>query len=325
MDVQTWQWKPLHAANAPEILELILRIEEADDASIRTSASEVESYFHDSHVWRAQGAWVGSELVAFGLARTLADNSGDLPITVSGGVAPEWREHGVGQDLMERQLITSRAVAGELGLDSATVQMYIESSQSVLIDLAREFEFTPHSQFIQMRRSLDMPIDSVETSQYIQIVKLSEDWIKDSRKAHNKVLADATSWTKMDSKSWRERISQMEEDWCLVALDLFGDRPRLAGYLLASRFTSDIEGPDGQPIYDEGYVEEIVVLPEWRGKHVASSLIMTAMERFKADGLMHIGLDVIKDANDEGSDLVTVFEHLDFQRVSETYIVTTTV
>lgn len=321
MDIEEWQWKPLNATHAPEILDLILRIESADNASIRTSASEVESYFNDSHVWRAQGAWVAGSLVAFGLARMLANNAGEAPITVSGGVAPEWRDHGLGKDLLERHLITARKVADETGLDSADVQMYVESSQIALVDLAREFGFTPRSQFIQMRRHLDVAVTSDEVSNYIQIVKLSEDWMKDSRKAHNKVLAASTSWSKMNADEWQEHICAMEEDLCFVAVDIFGDRPRLAGYLLASRFSSDVDGPDGTPMLDEGYVEEIVVLPEWRGKHVASALIMTAIDRFRADGLTYIGLDVNVDAEDEGSELVTVFEHFDFQRVSETYIV----
>ncbi len=325
MLVNTWQWKPLQATNAPEILDLISRIEEADDASIRTSRAEVESYFHDSHVWRAEGAWVGSDLIAFGLARTIVGNTGEYPITVSGGVAPEWRDHGVGKDLLERQVLTARSVANSLGIVDAEVQMYVESSQHTLIDLAYELGFTTSSQFIQMRRNLDLPINSADTSGYLQIVKLSSDWMRDTRKAHNMVLAGSTSWTKLDAEAWEERIAGMEEDWCLVALDMFGDRPRLAGYLLASRFSSDVAESDGKLIYDEGYVEEITVLPEWRGKRVASALITTVMERFRASGLTYIGLDVNIDADGEGADLATVFEHFGFEQVSEIYIMRTSV
>ncbi|WP_307683401.1 GNAT family N-acetyltransferase [Trueperella bonasi] len=324
MNDQTWQWQKLHATDAQAIHDLILRIEEADSASIRTSGLEVESYFHDSHVWRAQGAWVGDYLVAFGLARTPKGNAGAAPITVSGGVAPQWRDRGVGKDLLQRQLLTSREVADELGLLSADVHMYVESSQADLIGLANEFNFTTVSQFVQMRRSLDLPMAGVDTSQYIQIIKFSDDWMKDTRKAHNKILAGSQSWSKLDAQAWKDRISGMEEDWCFVALDLFGDRPKLAGYLLASRFSSQISGLDAA-VYEEGYVEEIVVLPQWRGKNVASSLMVAAMDRFRADGLNYIGLDVVIDEDGENAELVAVFEHFDFERVAETYIVATRV
>ncbi|MCI7304661.1 MAG: GNAT family N-acetyltransferase [Trueperella sp.] len=318
-----WTWTTLNADDAPHVYAIIAAIEEADASAIRTTRREVEGYFADSHAWRAQGAWEGQDLVAFGLARTPAGNAGESPITISGGVTPTWRDHGVGHDLLERQLLTARDLASELGLDETLVQMYVDASQGALFEMAIRFGFRSHSRYIQMRRSLDIPSQVSPTSSYIQIVKMGADWIRDSRKAHNRVMAE-NEGAAMSGKAWARRLESMDEDLCLVALDLFGDRPRLAGYVLASRFSSGLEdAQDADGVQDEGYIEEIVVLPEWRGKHVASNLLATAVERFRAAGLSYIGLDVTADGTD--TDLVTVFEHFDFIRVAETYIMTTRV
>ncbi|VEI12515.1 GNAT family N-acetyltransferase [Trueperella bialowiezensis] len=322
MSVSPWQWQPLTASDAPEILDLISRIEDSDNAPIRTTRGEVESYFHASHEWRAQGAWVDGELVAFGLARMPLSVLA-MPITISGGVAPQWRARGLGKDLLDRQLHAARRLADIAGTDEAAVHMYAESSQSGLLELAQSIGFEHHSQFIQMRRSLDEPLTNSAESTYVQIVKLTEEWMKPARKTHNRVFSQSAppTWTKLNTEAWNARMETMERDWCLVALDTFGDRPRLAGYLLASRFSSDIS-TDG-PLDDEGYVEEIVVAPQWRGMNIARTLIYSAIERFRAAGLSYIGLDVNVDA--ENSDLVTLFEHFGFSQISKTYILATTV
>lgn len=318
-----WTWSALSAEDGPHVYAIIAAIEEADSAANRTTRHEVEGYFADSHAWRAQGVWEGEELVAFGLARTPAKNAGEHPITISGGVAPSWRSHGVGHNLLERQLRTAHDLATELGLDDALVQMYVDASQGALFEMATRFGFRANSRYVQMRRSLDVPATVTEVSSYIQIVKMGTDWVKDSRKAHNRVMAE-NEMSAMSGNAWAKRLEQMDADLCLVAIDLFGDRPRLAGYVLASRFASGLDGHGvDNTVPDEGYIEEIVVLPEWRGKHVASNLLATAVERFRAAGLSYIGLDVTADGAD--SDLVTVFEHFDFTRVAETYIMTTRV
>lgn len=321
-------WSALDRRHADAVHALIGAIEEADRSANRTTREEIETYFGTSHAWRAQGAWCGDELVAFGLARTPVRNGGEQPVTISGGVAPRWRAHGLGRELLERQLAAARALADELGLRTALVQMYVDSSQGALFDMAARLGFRSSSQYIQMRRSLAIPSAITAPSRFIRVLTLTSDWVKDTRKAHNRVLADNTAYSKMTGTAWQERLESMEEDWCLVAIDLFGDRPRLAGYLLASRFASNANttrGVDGEPECDEGYVEEIVVLPQWRGKHVSSALLTTAMDRFRAAGLSYIGLDVNIDYTSDDPELLTVFEHFDFTRVGETYIVTTTV
>ncbi|MFP7697160.1 GNAT family N-acetyltransferase [Trueperella sp. LYQ143] len=316
-----WNWTALHAEHVTDVLRLITDIETADSSPIRTTLAEVESYFRPSHVWSAQGAWVNSELIAFGLARTPVVNNGQQPITISGGVVSYWREHGLGTQLLERQLGAARIVAQRAGIESARARMYVDAEHRVLLSLAQELGFQEESRFVQMRRDLAQMHEVVELSPYMHIVPLSSEWVNDARKAHNRVLARTPAWSKHNKAMWSARLDSMRGEWCLAAVDMFGDRPRLAGYLLASGFASAVS-PQGHDVIDEGYVEEIVVLPDWRGKHVATSLIMTAMDRFRSAGLSFIGIDVDIVSGNNGEQLVTVFEHFGFQRVAQTNILT---
>lgn len=318
VETNMWHWTRLAGEDIPAVLRLIEEVEDADASPIRTTRQEVESYFSDSHLWRAQGAWVDNQLVCFGFARTPKENSGDGAITISGGVAKKWRFKGLGTELMHRQVETARDLAESAGIPKARVIMYIESAQDGLAELAEAFGFVRNSSFIQMRRELGGERNLETSSPYMEIVSMTDQLAKEVRRAHNRLLGDDGPWTKITKSAWKARLDELERDWCLVAIDRFGDRPRLAGYLLSSRFSSTIDGVESE----EGYVEEIVVLPEWRGKHLATGLIGAAMDRFEEAGMRYIGIDVsVSYPQQEQATLANLFEHFEFERVSETIIV----
>lgn len=312
----TVEWRSLGAEDIPAVANLIARIESADNAPIRTSMREVESYIGSSHVWRLQGAFAGEVLAAFGLVRVPVDHSKDASVTVSGGVMAEFRALGIGKELLDRQVRTARALAASEGLKSGRIEMHMDSHQVDLANLAADMGFEPFSSYVQMRSDLNAPRDLDKPAAFFEIVPLTQELAREVRRAHNHLFGDPilnpdqSSFTKMRKAQWLDYIAQMEPAWCLVALHTFGDRPRVAGYILGSRF-------GGQ---DEGYVEEIAVLPEFRGKHLATGLFGAAIERMGRDGMRYIGLDVEDRVGGEGQ-LVGLFEHFGFERVSTAYVV----
>ncbi|MFY9262887.1 MAG: GNAT family N-acetyltransferase [Arcanobacterium sp.] len=316
MKKPVWSWVELTERDIPEILKLISDIEDADHSTIRTTRAEVESYFLDSHSWRAQGACINGKLVAFGLVRTPLIADGEGTVTISGGVAKQWRAKGLGKDLMERQVEVAQSVANSVGLSPARAVLYIEGAQPELADLTHNLGFTPQSKFVTMRRNLDEDIAIDELSAYIDIVEMTAELSEDVRHIHNAILSDNGQWQSQTPQSWQERIKGFTAEWCLVAIDRFGDRPRVAGYVLSSAFSSTGEDDD------EGYIEEIVVLPKWRGKSVAPALLRAAIERFDRGGMRYAGLDVnIPYPHHSERSLVDVFAAYGFSQIAETLIV----
>lgn len=318
MSEKRWSWRSLTAADVPLVYGLICDIEAADEAPVRTSRNEVYSYFSPSHIWRAQGAWVGEELIAFGLARVPLHNDGTAPITLSGGVSSAWRLLGLGSELMNRQLGAAQKVAEAAELEDPRVILYVESGEDDLRNIAQYLDFAQLTSFVQMRRELSTVKELEQPSQYISVLPFSDAWVEPMRKAHNSVLSDLPTWSKMESETWRSFLNTLEQDWCFVAIDNFGDRPRLAGYLLASRYE---ENEESTPTL-EGYVEEIVVLPEWRGKRISTGMLSTAMNAMIASEMDYIGIDITipPGVNTEDCDQIIMFEHFGFNRVAETLI-----
>ena len=62
-------------------------------------------------------------------------------------------------------------------------------------------------------------------------------------------------------------------EWSFVAVDRTGDRPRVAGFLLASRYEQDWAALG----WREGYIDQLGVLSAWRETHVADALILASM------------------------------------------------
>lgn len=109
---KAWEWSDLTSDDVSLVADFIAATEAFDDAPIRTPFSEVASYFGTECPWKAQGAWAGDTLVAFGLARIISNTQWETTITLSGSVHPQWRAQGVGTDLLERQVEVAHALAG---------------------------------------------------------------------------------------------------------------------------------------------------------------------------------------------------------------------
>ena len=96
-------------------------------------------------------------------------------------------------------------------------------------------------------------------------------------------------------------------EWSFVAVDRTGDRPRVAGFLLASRYEQDWAALG----WREGYIDQLGVLSAWRETRVADALILASMWAQKRDGMDRSGTGV-GSANHTGA--LAVYDSLGFAR-----------
>ncbi|WP_124054914.1 GNAT family N-acetyltransferase [Arcanobacterium ihumii] len=311
-----WLWKELTVDDVATVGNLISLIEEADQAAIRTTRQEVESYFSESQVWLAEGAWVGSELVAFSFIRASRSDDG-LALTVSGGVHTRWRARGLGAELLERQQENARELTRRLGYSGARMSMYIDSDQGDLANLATLYSFTESARYLQYRRSLVPKPITPELGRYLEIIPLTKEFEPEVWSAHQKFMSQNSLGTVENYEQWLELRSSMVDKWCFVALDTFGDRPELAGYVLCSKFrsftTDDTE--------DEGYIEEIAVLPQWRDRNLVENLVANCMDAFKRDSMKLIGIDLESDKNTDVNQTAQMLRLYNFEKVAEMIVV----
>lgn len=315
-------WRRLSLDDAGALFTLIARVEAADASPVRTTLQEVASYFDSTHVSRIEGAFVGEEMVAFGMVRTPTGEFDSITVTLSGGVSPEWRSQRIGTEVVDRQLKAAKKIAKKVGADSWRVVTYLGDEQTGFTDIIERRDFTPESSFVQLRREIPDPSEihgyGPETqSPYLVTQVLDESLAQDARREHNRILANTGFWNQMSKDVWNTRLERMESDWCLGVVDTFGDRPKLAGYMLASRSSSFLHGTS----VNEGFIEELVVVPEWRGKHVAAGLITHVSSLFRESGMKYIGMDVGIDGTDADSNpLIQTFLEAGFENISQTVI-----
>ncbi|QRV02873.1 GNAT family N-acetyltransferase [Arcanobacterium phocisimile] len=312
---KNWTWTELHSSHLPLLVKLISAIEDFDEAPIRTAESEIMTYFDDSHVWKAQGAWDGQTLIAFGLARAPQIGSGDSTITLSGGVLPHWRSQGLGAELLERQIRVARDIAQNLASLSPRALLYIESDYQNFSQLALARGFTRQATFVQVRGRTQSTYQLPDISEYVKIHPLGDGHIDDIRRIHNATVAESPLFDVHSVDSWTASLAHLDREWCLVAYDTFGDRPRVVGYLLASVFTSVI---DGQETAD-AYIDEVVVVPQWRDSGVGSALVYTALQNFHVAGYPAVVADVAV-YDPQGTPFADIFDVNDFVELGRTHV-----
>ena len=80
-------------------------------------------------------------------------------------------------------------------------------------------------------------------------------------------------------EQWLMGRTAFAPQWSFVALDRSGDRPQVAGFLLASRYEQDWAALG----WSEGYIDQMGVLEKWRNAGVVEALIIASMRAQKDD------------------------------------------
>ena len=99
-------------------------------------------------------------------------------------------------------------------------------------------------------------------------------------------------------------------EWSFIAVDRRSDRPRIAGFVLSSKYEQDWAALG----WKEGYIDQIGVGDEWRTSRVLDALVATSMSAQAEDGMAHIATGI---AQAEGSAMLSVFEYLGFRVVGQ--------
>lgn len=168
-----------------------------------------------------------------------------------------------------------------------------------------------------MRRALTGPIEQVELPSFVTIEQLTDELMDDVRNAHNTIYYELAKMPPRSPEEWRSQRQATEKTWSFVAMDRRGDRPRVAGYLLSGRYEQDWEALG----WSEGYIDEVAVYNEWRGKNILTALLSAAMAAYKNDGIEFAGLDA--DVDPHASDphrAVESYENFGFEQVGYTHV-----
>ena len=94
-------------------------------------------------------------------------------------------------------------------------------------------------------------------------------WEEPALRVANRLNESEWGRPPLTQEQWMQGRTAFAPEWSFVAVDRTGDRPRVAGFLLASRYEQDWAALG----WREGYIDQMGVLSQWRESRVADALI----------------------------------------------------
>lgn len=305
-------WRSLSAHDAPELAALVARIEARDNPPYRTSADEITEMLDPATEWigAAAVATVGVDrgrMVAF--AHLELRHNATPELLCQGGVDPHFRRLGIGAAIVQWQTQVGQFLQGTHNLANVSIVMSVDPNHEELEEHLKAHGYRWSRSLSEMRAELQtlprIPIHDTT----IVLEPWSPAWDDTILQTVN-AAAHRAGGEPMSAEEWAKGRSAFAPEWSFIAYDVRGDRPRLAGFVLASRYEQDwaVLG------WKEGYIDQLTVFEEWRHLGVAESLILESMKAQKAAGMERIGTGV---SSDHHTDAHSVYDFLGFREVGQ--------
>ena len=257
---------------------------------------------HDSlAVWDGDGGLVGwATAIAQRTFRDVFD------VRLEGRVHPDRRDQGVGRALLAWQVQPGEQVHAQRHPE-APGQLTVAAPTTVrsLENLLRRARFEPVRSFVVMERTLsDLP--SAPSVDGMTVVPFDRGRDDEVRRAHNLAFGEHYGSTQRDAHSWRIRFTgQRAFRPELSRLGVVNDR--VVGYALVYVHDSDTRATGVR----QAYFGQIGVLPDARGRGLATALIAAALHAAAEQGCATAGLDV---DGDNRTGALRLYEGLGFRR-----------
>lgn len=154
-----------------------------------------------------------------------------------------------------------------------------------------ELGFAPTRWFRELRRPLGLEIPRIDLDGFLSIEPWTPELDEAAWRAHNQAWSQGVGSGAMSLEEWRAGRTYFAPRWSFVALDRSGDRGRVAGYLLSSRYEQDWPALG----WREGYTDMLGVLADYRSRSVAPALLTAAMRAYAADAMQYAATGVDSD------------------------------
>ena len=207
---------------------------------------------------------------------------------VWGDVEPLHRDVGVGRALLGWGI--GRATA-RLCASDHDVPKYVRVNRFDYVESAhrlyRRMGFTPTRYFDELLRPLDeLPVRSEPAG--VTIVPWPDDRDDEILAVNDSAFADHWGSTPINPDRWQQMVRGFGAriDLSFVAVDdASGD---IVSYSLCKRFEAD----DAVTGRKEAWIDQLGTLAPWRGRGLASQLIVASLHAFAAEGLTHASIGV---------------------------------
>ena len=285
--------RPATSDDLSTIHSILLRAEAADDIARVMEFDEVCEELDDDRIPLATHvriAAIDGEAVGYIYALHLPSDVKEERCYLFGNVDPTHRGLGVGRTLMTWGVEQARSLLAASDRDLPRhVRLQISESASSAHALMAAMGFTVVRYIDELVRPLDdiPPTPHPAAVDGITIAAWPDDRDEEIRRVKNEAFMDHWGSTPSNAVDWNVQVRGFgaRPDLSFVALD--GD-DRVVGHALNHRYEAD----DDLLGRSEAWIDSLGTLAPWRGRGVASALIVRSLHAFREAGLTHAALAV---------------------------------
>lgn len=303
-------WRPISRDDIPMLEALSRANQEVDGREAFQSAAAYEQIFQilgenittDTIV----AVTPDNAVAAIGLS-FIPPSASEHRASLTASVHADYRKQGLGTYLMTWMQARARQMfeAFDDGLPRS-FSCNTRSSLNDRIDLFRNNGFSPVRYFNHMQRDLDViPEKTLDAS--LKFVTWTEDCDVELMNAVEVAFAEHWGMPSMTHETWKARMTgthRFRPDLTYLVMD--GDA--IAGFLL-----TDVDADrNEQTDIPEAIMEVIGVLPEYRGRGIASAVMAHTMNAYKAQGFKRTALDV---DTENVTNALRLYEKMGFEAV----------
>lgn len=282
-------WDPMKEADLPEVAKLNEAIEHIDDTAERHSLGELTEAVNQSRADLGQIGVVGHDqrgsIVAFALDLVQPRDRNPRRVKLIGGVHPAWRDNNIGHALMEWQIAaarrwdadTRRAHHGPLKLVATA-----DANLIAIRDLYQDYGLVPETWFVDAHRRFrpGEPPQLPQLAAPLSLLPYPRAVADAVRVCHNEAFATVAGSKPIGPAEWDESTRRpgaaAELSWVVMA----GSR------VVAYAMNAVVD--DGDEAV--GWTDRLGVLPGWRGRGLARSVLQASIWSFHERGLAGAGI-----------------------------------
>lgn len=257
------------------LLARVDRTEEFYDAEDLAEELSEHGFTAERDSW---ALWEGDQLVGYGQLRVRESHDGEVKIYLAGGIHPDYRRRGLGQQLMDQMEARGVEVAQERhrgapavwavsgGVEGASVRPMLERRGYAIVRYWNEMK----------RWVTDEPVTVPEVDAVL--ISPTDEHQEATRLAHNEAFRDHWGAGPRSVAEWSDTWTARSNRMPLSTLALGADGSVLA-YVLV-----------GQWVPEEAYINLVGTVPTARGRGLAHAALLRTVSL--AHGYDYVALDV---------------------------------
>jgi ribosomal protein S18 acetylase RimI-like enzyme len=276
------RWAPPRREEDLELAALLAAMEAVDHRGETYELDDIDDEWRS--VWShpdtdAVMVWDGPELVGFVWLTVRPGQRESHKIGQWGGVRPSYRRRGIGSQLVEWAVERATAIAPTLD-DSLPTKLETDAAahQTDLLGITEQAGYKPVRHFLEIARPTSDPPADPRPVEGLEIVAWTPELDEEARQCHVEAFADhwgSEPRTRQEWEQWYTGHRAYRADLSLLAVE--PSSSQVAGLVLCGAYPQDWVS-----VPREAWVNTVGTRRAWRGRGVASWLLVETLQRIAA-------------------------------------------